>query len=328
MKKEREDAHKLIRSKAKAKAGKGIRRSRSDDGGDGRPTTVREVPIRTGTTGAKRQPNGHKESRGSGVRTVRGSSRKASAEVSQTHQTGSGDFLDRSGKPLYKGAQIRYHTYGGSVLIATVQSNAIVGHMVEILINKDPYTVYADHRQLELIEGKKEMPTATKTPAKELRRQAKNLGIQGFMEMGRNELESAIVSVENGNKADKQRTEKKPAKTKKVKVTKEAKAKKVRTAPARVRKEQTGPNPFRPGTNLWHISEALMKGGKRSTLVQKLLPKLEYNPRLKTQDFDPVIETDRRLKVVGYLLKNRYNFTYEHVGRGEDATIKVVPPEQ
>lgn len=295
------------------------------------------------------------------VQSVSGANRRRPSEAEQSDRLSSikiesGQFVDRSGRPLYQGAPIRYHTYGGSILNATVQADHMLGRMLDILINGDPYSVYADHRQLQLAEGARDMPTATEKTAKELRREAKNLGVQGYMDMDRAELEAAIDASKTGDTAGEQRTEAAPAKkVKKVaKVAKSTappadeeedeqleeapakKAKKSKKAPpakkatkkaATAPKVSDGPNPFRAGTNLYHITEALIRGGKRSKLVDKLVPKLEYNPRTKGADFDPRVETDRRLKVVGYLLKNKYGFEYKHDGRGEDATIKVIPPE-
>lgn len=100
-----------------------------------------------------------------------------------------------------------------------------------------------------------------------------------------------------------------------------------RAAPTPSDNGSEGPNPFRPNTNLWHFTEALMVGGKRSALVKKLLPKVKYNPRVQSDDdFDKEAETDRRLKVIGYILKNQHGWEYEHEGRGPDAYIKATPP--
>lgn len=164
--------------------------------------------------------------------------------------------------------------------------------------------------------------------AKELRKEAKRMGIKGWEEMGREELKAAISS-QNGESTGKTKKAKKASKAKAetpAKKTKSAKAKKGK-AKATKSASSNGSNPFRAGTNLWHITEALMQGGKRSELVRKLRSKLEYNPRVQAEDdFDVDAETDRRLKVVGYILKNSHGWTYEHEGRGTDAHIKVTPP--
>lgn len=225
--------------------------------------------------------------------------------------------------------------------------------MVEVTISNDPFTVYVDHRQLE---RKGRMPRATAVadaPAvtsKELRRKAKNLNVRNWEEMDRDQLAEAIAEAEgDGEAAPVRKTRaakatKAPAKaaaepakaaSKSARATKAAPAKKTtaKKAPAKAAKakessEREGPNPFRPGTNLHLITEALMKGGKRSALVKRLVDKLEYNPRVQdTDSFDREAETDRRLKVVGYILRNQHGFSYEHDGRGPDAFIKATPPE-
>lgn len=237
------------------------------------------------------------------------------------------------------------------MLNATVIGDCILGRMVQILCDEDPIPKYTDHRTLERAEGDRNtMTTATAPSAKELRREAKRLGIEGYEDMTREELTNAVKTTGSADTDTKTRTsapkakaepapKRRPAKkapaekstSAKPKSTKAAKAEKApaKKAPAAkaAKAAPEGPNPFRPNTNLWHITEALMRGGKRSALVERLLPKLEYNPRVQSEaDFDPRLETDRRLKVVGYLLKNRFGFEYIHDGRGPDATIKVIPP--
>lgn len=172
--------------------------------------------------------------------------------------------------------------------------------------------------------------------AKELRKRAKELNIEGWGDMSREELADAIAAQEGDTtsttKADK--TAKVGGKEKKAIPKKattatttssssdEAKPKKER---AKAAKDPS--NPYRAGTNLWHITEALKVGGRRSELVEKLKPVLEFNPRKKTKkDFDVAVEIDRRLKVIGYLLKNDHGWTMKHDGRGSDAFIQVTPP--
>ena len=116
--------------------------------------------------------------------------------------------------------------------------------------------------------------------------------------------------------------------TKAVKTTKKV-AKAATKAPRRQPRGNKGSeaNPFRSGSNLWHITEALMRGGSRADLVAEVKPLLNYKPRVQdVQDFDTDAETDRRLKVVGYILKNRYGWSYTHEGRGPEAFIQAVPP--
>ncbi len=241
-----------------------------------------------------------------------------------------------------------------------VESDHNLGHMIGVRFPGDPFPSNVDNRQIQLIDKETNNKMATKTKdapsPKELRRQAKNLGVANWEEMDREELAAAVAAAEGSNgdgdapkkaKASKGSTKasskvKKTAAAPTEKATKAKKSARSTEAPAKAKKgskkgkaapkppaaTNDGPNPFRPGTNLWHITEALMKGGKRSTLVKQLKPKLKFSPRVQSEeDFDVDAEIDRRLKVIGYILKNKHGFTYEHSGRGEDATIKVTPPD-
>lgn len=184
------------------------------------------------------------------------------------------------------------------------------------------------------------MAAATKPSAAEYRAAAKELGIVNWEEMGKDELIAAVDAARKGTSAPakkaSKRTTKAPAKKAPAKkaAAKRAPAKATK-APAKAKASgranpasvEDDPIPFRPGTNLYLIAKALMKGGKRSALVKQLAPKLEYNPRKQdAKSFDREAETDRRLKVIGYILKNQHGWTYAHKGRGTDSLIHVTPP--
>jgi hypothetical protein len=228
-----------------------------------------------------------------------------------------------------------------------VTNERIINGEVEILIDGDPFPVMVARSQLTTQGGSETTMTTASTrqpTAKDLRRQAKTAGIEGYMEMSREELIEALESVEGGEQAAASRSTRKTTTngTGRARRTKaaeaEAPAKPARStakkaAPAKAAAKATaekadGPNPFRSGTNLWHITEALMRGGKRSDLVVKLRNKLSFNPRVKSaDDFDTDLEIDRRLKVIAYLLKNQHGWEFQHDGRGSDAFIKVTPPD-
>lgn len=237
------------------------------------------------------------------------------------------------------GAKVWHYPYSGKGRHrAEVATTGILGRMVRIHLEGDPFPVNVDHRRIELMqEEKRKMAaaTATKTKqppsAKELRNRAKALGIEGWEEMDRETLTKAVRAARNGGEAT--GATKRPAKkapAKKASAAKKAPAKKAAkksTATGRANPDPDDPIPFRPGTNLYLIAKALMKGGKRIKIATALAPKLTFNPRKQDKKkFDAVAETDRRLKVIGYILKNKHGWTYEHKGRGEDATIKCTPP--
>ena len=200
----------------------------------------------------------------------------------------------------------------------------------------------------------------------ELRRKAAALGVEDWEDLTRDQLADAVADAEGAAEhiADvtgeaqepeeeampaatatrrrrsrateeeaptRSRTKRAPAATKATKAVKSTKkvAKTTTKAPRRQPRGNKGSeaNPFRSGSNLWHITEALMRGGSRADLVAEVKPLLNYKPRVQdVQDFDTDAETDRRLKVVGYILKNRYGWSYTHEGRGPEAFIQAVPP--
>lgn len=230
---------------------------------------------------------------------------------------------------------------------ATVIANNPVGYMLEVQIANDPFTSYVDTRQLSLTQPKKEKPVMAKTTAKELRKQAKALDIEGWEDMDRDELAAAIEEA-GGAEEEEAEEEVSPRVAKAMKAAGRTKVKKSpaskkaaagkKTAPAKKAAkskksadeddEPTGPNPFREGTNLWHMTEQLMAGGKRSAMVKKLLKKIELNPRTKGgKDFDPAEEIDYRLVRVCQLLANEYGFEINKDGRGKDQQVTAIPPE-
>lgn len=255
------------------------------------------------------------------------------------------------------GARVTFQSTGGKKFSAKLTSaRNISSGRVEVLIDGDPFPTEVPARQV-CLEGAKKPMTTTKT-AKELRNEARSLGVAGYEDMTKAELQEAVSAAgANGAEPAKRKAKKKASSTKakststakkaptkaKAKTAKKATSKKTSTAKkgaakkattkktatkkAAAKSEGTPDNPFRQGTNLYHITEALKKGGKRSTLTKQLQRKLSFNPRKQSEeDFDVEAEIDRRLKVVGYILKNQHGWTYEHEGRGPSAKIKVTPP--
>lgn len=179
----------------------------------------------------------------------------------------------------------------------------------------------------------------TKAPTvRELRRSAKSLGVTGWEEMDEAEL-SAAVSAAEGKAAKKNSTRtgnaaKKAADKKAEKASAKAPAKKAADKKASSKKAakddaelpENG-NPFKEGTNTWYITEQLIKGGKRSKMVEKLKKQIDLQPRTKSaKDFDVDYEMDRRVLITGQILRNQHGFEVTREGRGADATIVAVAP--
>lgn len=203
--------------------------------------------------------------------------------------------------------------------------------MVEVMIANDPFTTFVEYTRLTKSttrRSKTDMPTT----AKDLRKRAKELSIDGWEEMDRDELAEAISS-HDGDKPAKASKTAKPAAKKGAAKTKEASKKAAGSKKAATGKKTSkaastsdGPNPFREGSNLWMMTEELLKGGKRSAMVTRLRKKIELNPRQRAgKDFDVDAEIDYRLVRVCQTLTNEYGFTIEKDGRGVDSTVQAIP---
>lgn len=247
-------------------------------------------------------------------------------------------LVDMHGNKLVKDQDVRFHSKRGSVMRGVLTTGSRLGEMTEVLIGKDPFPTLVPHQQLEAVGAngrKKAMTTRSAPTAKELRRSAKNLGISGWEEMTRDELAAAIDESGEADTPAPRKARTKPAAAKKTapakKATKPA-AKKAtkstkKTAAPRPPAAVDTPNPYRPGTNLFHVTEALMKGGKRSTLVKQLKSKMKFAPRVQAEaDFDVDSEIDKRLKVIAYELANKHGFSRKQEGRGPDSFIQVTAP--
>jgi hypothetical protein len=234
-------------------------------------------------------------------------------------------------------------------MVAQVECTDIMGSMVSIHIDKDPFPVLVDHRQIQKVGT--QVPDDERVPLKELRRKARSLKVPDWEELGREELEAAVAAKqeENDSAADtsddatdegvdeevptataQKRTVKGATASRTTRTTKAARSATRSKGPAN-KKAASSPkatgNPFRKGSNLYLVTEALMKGGKRKDLVNKLRPHMEFNPRQKSaKEWDDDLEIDRRLKAIGYLLKSQYGWDYTLEGRGPEAFIQVAPP--
>lgn len=241
---------------------------------------------------------------------------------------------------LVTGQRVKVRTERGSKFPAKVVDFRNISSRVaevEVLIDGDPFPVTVGLTDIET-EETHTMATKTARTARELRDAAKDLGIKGYSGMSKAELLEAVETAEaaDGSATSEASEEEAPKKTKKRKSSSKKSSKSKASSKkssskkkaAKKASESEGPNPFREGTNLYHITEALMKGGKRQTLINKLKGKLEFNPRTKSdEEFDTEEEIDRRLKAVSYILEKDHGFTREHEGRGREATIKCTPQD-
>lgn len=269
-------------------------------------------------------------------------------------------MVDKKGVVFGQGARIKWYphnnsdrrnTRGGKPRKGTVLSHSPVGIFVDVVLDGDPFGTFLDLSRIRFVGAYDEVnplitrqrhtttsagidptthrrssenmaKTGTGPSPKELRRQAKALRISGWEDMDRAELKRAIKKAgatpgeATKSKSDKATSKKAP------KGKKAAKPSKSKSDDD----EDDGPNPFRAGTNLFHITEELMKGGKRSSMVKRLSKKIELKPRKNKKDFDETAELDRRVLIVGQILRNEHGFEVTREGRGTDATIVAVPP--
>lgn len=267
--------------------------------------------------------------------------------------------MDKKGVVFGQGARIKWYphdnsdfrnTRKGKPRRGTVLSARPVGVFVDVVLDGDPFGTFLDLSRIRfvgaydevnpLITRQRHTPTSagidptsnrrssenmaktgTGPSPKELRRQAKALRISGWEDMDRAELKRAIKKAgAKPGEATKAKAEK--ASSKKAPKTKT----KSKPSKSDDDDEDDGPNPFRAGTNLFHITEELMKGGKRSSMVKRLKKKIELKPRKNKKDFDVDEQLDRRVLIVGQILRNDHNFEVTREGRGTEATIVAVPP--
>lgn len=210
------------------------------------------------------------------------------------------------------------------------------------------YRVSSRERTRDTGRRVREVPN---TPTvRELRRTARQLNIEDWEDMSESQLRKAVKEAE-GKAAAKASTrsaksskakastakasrrsrdtddddeDEAPAKSKSKTTAKKATTKKA--AASDVEPAENG-NPFKPGTNMFLITEELIKGGKRSAMVTRLKKKITLEPRTKSaKDFDVDSEMDRRILIIGQILRNDHGFNVVRDGRGPDATIVAEAP--
>jgi hypothetical protein len=218
---------------------------------------------------------------------------------------------------------------------------------VEVKLSGDPYTVCVYQKQIQHTTSPTEtermvatMPEA-RLSAKELRREAKTLEIADWESLPLADLRKAVNDAQGTSDNGHATAKKAPAKrgprkatTEKATAAKAAPAKKAPAKKAPAKKaapeaeEFTGNengNPFKPGSNIYEITEALIKGGKRTALVKSLKRKIDLKPRTQRDDWNEDYEIDRRLLIIAQLLERDHGYNKVLDGRGPDAFIQVEP---
>jgi hypothetical protein len=235
--------------------------------------------------------------------------------------------------------------------------------IVHVRLDTDPFDVCVLSQYVRKLKRKntdKEtnaMPTATKDKpkAKDLRRSAKALGVKDWEDMDLEELIDAVAKAERKqSKSGSKTSGKKASKPAKVvdegdededdededeapaKSAKKSSKKAGKKAPAKAAKKSSkkakdedddaaeNGNPFTPGTNLFYMTEELIKGGKRSAMVKRLAKKISLKPRTRSfTEEEELEELDRRLVICSQVLRNDHGFEMEREGRGADTVIRL-----
>lgn len=194
----------------------------------------------------------------------------------------------------------------------------LLDDIVSVILSNDPFSVCVYLHQIapqgaqspSETEGEVQMSSSTevvKPTTKELRRQAKTLKVEGWEDMGPKALTKAIKDAGGKVKVKAAKSAAAPEK---------AASKKADKTEATEGSGESGQNPFKEGTNLWHITEEIFKGGKRSAMVKRLKKKITLNPRDRAgEDFDEDYQLDRRILIVGQILRKDHGFDVVRDGR-------------
>lgn len=179
---------------------------------------------------------------------------------------------------------------------------------VLVLLGDDPFPVEVGVDKLVVTEYKDTMATTRKTTTKRTAKAAAEAAPR------RRRNRTATVASEDAAEAT-------PAK----RAAKKAPAKRAAAAP-----KASEANPYRPGSNMFKITELLLQGGKRSAIVKKLQGRggIDLHPYTQDKDdLDVEKELDKRVTLTAQNLERKLGYTVEKTGRGmAEGTIKVVPP--
>lgn len=206
--------------------------------------------------------------------------------------------------------------------------------------------------------------TATKPSAKELRKEAQALGVDGWEDMGRSELATAVQKARKASNGTTASTGKAKAKKKLKKVKAEApaadepvakkngKKTKAKKATAKLKEASKpvpkatgdafgislpsgktpkklpaeGENPFRKSSNLYKIAKLLLKGGTRRALAESLAKSTDLNPYTKDDADIDLADFDKRLLLGSITMRDTYGYGVYRSGRGIDGKILVFVP--
>lgn len=281
---------------------------------------------------------------------------------------------------LRVGAKAWFHPKKGSPRPCVIEGLSPFSNTVIVTLEDDPFPIEVKARKVSTLQNtpkkvssnqkvsretsttrKKEIMTPTTKPTgKELRKQAQALGIEGWEDMTRKEMATAIKRAERAEsetpKATKPKAVKKTAPKSKP-ASKPTPAKKAAKAPAKkvVAKKKVaksvpaegsdaalgltfakgktakplpgeGENPFRKSSNLHIVATLLLKGGTRRALATKLSEKVDLHPYLKDSGDIDLLDYDKRIILAAGTMRDRFGYGMQRLGRGLDGKILVFIP--
>lgn len=276
------------------------------------------------------------------------------------------------------GTEIRYQARTKKIRKGVV-TKPLMGQMIQVELEGDPFPVWVDVSQIKgckkgsdgvksdmrKSEVKKEKRKMPKTKTATLRKKAKELGVEGWDEMGRDELEKAVKSS-NGSSNKPKKSSSKKSTSKKAPAKKKSSQKKSTSKKSTTAKKKTGTkkasgrpkktrkgkqvgattkgakipkavrvkkadvethNPYREGSNLHEITPLLVKGGIRNDLARDLKKQIgSLNPYRNDKRSMKLDDYDKRIMLCAQDLRDEHGFTIVRGGRGMSGFIQALPP--
>lgn len=261
-------------------------------------------------------------------------------------------FTSTKGRRQFKGYVVKPQIVKGKILVRlTTDPFPVEVSVAQVVkVDEDGLPIQLQSRRVKVVRTKKEKVMPPKSKAKQLREEAKALGVEGWSGMGLTELAAAVKRAKAGKAGTSTKTRTKPAAAKraparkvaskpavatkrKPAVKKAAATKKTATASKKATKRvlpprlaPSGPNPFRPGSNVHKMAEELLRGGRRVDMIKRLKKAMQIHPWSKEKEENPEKAIDKRLLITAGVLKSDHGFRVVMDGRGSTGTIQVFPP--
>lgn len=269
-----------------------------------------------------------------------------------------------------RGDRITFHPArkGAADRQGTVESVVGLMQVAMVKLDGDPFPVRVPLSQLSCVSTGKSVVSPTvrgnkaharkdkqlsNPDAKQLRKDAQALGIEGWEDMKPKKLAKAVAkaskaasskapaakstkktSTASKSKATTKKAAPKAAAASKAKAPAAAKGKSTSKAKSTKAKGKPGPkpkdiapgeNPYRPGTGMHAAFGILKVGGTRRAMAAKLAKKAQIHPHSRA-DNTTEADYDKRLILTSQHLEKNFGFGVLRDGRGLDGKLKIFPP--